>query len=489
MKITDFIGEATEYDKKEMLEERKPRSWLKSVSAFANGIGGALIFGVSDDGSLVGLLDARGISEKISEIIKTKMDPIPQVVMENHTEDQKDFIILKVLPGQETPYYYVADGNHVAYVRIGNESVPADAAALKRLVLRGANMTYDSVVSSFMLQDFSFTKLRSVFRMRTGAELTASDFISFELADESGKLTNAGALLADESPMRHSRLFCTRWYGLDKASGVMEALDDKEYSGSLVSLLQNGIEFVKNNTKKRWKKTGTGRVEMPEYPEQAVHEALVNALIHRDYMEIGSEVHIDIFDDRMEIYSPGGMFDGSIVQNLDTDHVASKRRNPVIADIFSRMHFMERRGSGFRKIKADYRRAVNYRDEIEPLFRSTPTSFFVTLYNLNYSVPIEKTGLADKKQVFIDEKTDLQEKKQAFEVMVADLNVSAPTKENIMKMFQHFGFDTVFARADVMKVTGLTATPATELMRKLKNREMIERVKGRGKYRFSEQQV
>ena len=489
MKITDFIGEATEYDKKEMLEERKPRSWLKSVSAFANGIGGALIFGVSDDGSLVGLLDARGISEKISEIIKTKMDPIPQVVMENHTEDQKDFIILKVLPGQETPYYYVADGNHVAYVRIGNESVPADAAALKRLVLRGANMTYDSVVSSFMLQDFSFTKLRSVFRMRTGAELTASDFISFELADESGKLTNAGALLADESPMRHSRLFCTRWYGLDKASGVMEALDDKEYSGSLVSLLQNGIEFVKNNTKKRWKKTGTGRVEMPEYPEQAVHEALVNALIHRDYMEIGSEVHIDIFDDRMEIYSPGGMFDGSIVQNLDTDHVASKRRNPVIADIFSRMHFMERRGSGFRKIKADYRRAVNYRDEIEPLFRSTPTSFFVTLHNLNYSVPIEKTGLADKKQVFIDEKTDLQEKKQAFEVMVADLNVSAPTKENIMKMFQHFGFDTVFARADVMKVTGLTATPATELMRKLKNREMIERVKGRGKYRFSEQQV
>ena len=489
MKITDFIGEATEYDKKEMLEERKPRSWLKSVSAFANGIGGALIFGVSDDGSLVGLLDARGISEKISEIIKTKMDPIPQVVMENHTEDQKDFIILKVLPGQETPYYYVADGNHVAYVRIGNESVPADAAALKRLVLRGANMTYDSVVSSFMLQDFSFTKLRSVFRMRTGAELTASDFISFELADESGKLTNAGALLADESPMRHSRLFCTRWYGLDTASGVMEALDDKEYSGSLVSLLQNGIEFVKNNTKKRWKKTGTGRVEMPEYPEQAVHEALVNALIHRDYMEIGSEVHIDIFDDRMEIYSPGGMFDGSIVQNLDTDHVASKRRNPVIADIFSRMHFMERRGSGFRKIKADYRRAVNYRDEIEPLFRSTPTSFFVTLYNLNYSVPIEKTGLADKKQVFIDEKTDLQEKKQAFEVMVADLNVSAPTKENIMKMFQHFGFDTVFARADVMKVTGLTATPATELMRKLKNREMIERVKGRGKYKFSEQQV
>ncbi len=318
--------------------------------------------------------------------------------------------------------------------------------------------------------------------------MTDSDFVSFELADENGRLTNAGALLADESPVRHSRLFCTCWYGLDKASGVMEALDDKEYSGLLISLLQNGIEFVKNNTKKRWKKTGTGRVEMPEYPEQAVHEALVNVLIHRDYMEIGSEVHIDIFDDRMEIYSPGGMFDGSIVQNLDIDHVASKRRNPVIADIFSRMHFMERRGSGFKKIKADYRRAVNYRSEVEPLFRSTSTSFFVTLYNLNYNVPIEKTGLLDKKQAFNEEKTGLQEKKQVFGMLVDSLNVSTPTKENIMKVYLHFGFDTVFARADVMSVTGLTATPATELMRKLKNNKLIESANGRGKYKFMKPQ-
>lgn len=78
---------------------------------------------------------------------------------------------------------------------------------------------------------------------------------------------------------------------------------------------------------------------------------------------------------------------------------------------------MERRGSGFKKIQADYRRTVNYRSEVEPQFRSTPTSFFVTLYNLNYNVPIEKT--------------DLQEKKQAFEALIAGLNISASTKENI----------------------------------------------------------
>jgi predicted HTH transcriptional regulator len=82
LKISDFIGEATEYDKKEKLEERRPKSWLKSVSAFANGAGGLLIFGVNDKGELLGLEDSKNVSEKISEIIKTKMDPIPQVIME-----------------------------------------------------------------------------------------------------------------------------------------------------------------------------------------------------------------------------------------------------------------------------------------------------------------------------------------------------------------------------------------------------------------------
>ena len=207
MKIADYTGEATGYDKKEMLEERRPKSWLKSVSAFANGVGGVLIFGMSDDDVLVGLDDAKEISEKISEIIKMKMDPVPQIALENHSESGKDFVLVRVPAGQETPYYYTGDGNRIAYVRIGNESVPADATALKRLVLRGMNMSYDSILSPYMLKDFSFSKLRSVYRLRSGTELTDSDFISFELADENGMLTNAGVLLADESPMRHSRLF------------------------------------------------------------------------------------------------------------------------------------------------------------------------------------------------------------------------------------------------------------------------------------------
>lgn len=250
-------------------------------------------------------------------------------------------------------------------------------------------------------------------------------------------LTNAGALLADESPMRHSRLFCTRWNGLDKASGVMEALDDKEFAGSLLLLLQGGEEFVKNNTKKRWKKTSDGRLEMPDIPERAALECIVNGLIHRDYLELGSEVHIDIFDDRMEIYSPGGMFDGSFVQDLDTDYVPSRRRNPIIADVFSRMNYMERRGSGFKKIKDDYHRAVNYRPELEPAFYSDASSFWVTLYNLNYNISIEEVSAGRQKQLFEDEKTVVLNKKRLFENKVNESRVSILTKKKILQLYGH----------------------------------------------------
>jgi predicted HTH transcriptional regulator len=205
-------------------------------------------------------------------------------------------------------------------------------------------------------------------------------------------------------------------------------------------------------------------------------------------MEIGSEVHIDIFDDRMEVYSPGGMFDGSIVQNLDTDHVASKRRNPVIADIFSRMHFMERRGSGFKKIKADYRHAVSYRPELEPVFQSTPTSFFATLYNLNYNVAIEKVLIDSEKVSVGEENVSIDFAKRFVEATIDSLHANKNTKDNAKKLFAHTSFDNVFGRNDMMEILSLSITAAGNLIKKLKEAGLIEPVsgQGKGKYKFIE---
>lgn len=193
---------------------------------------------------------------------------------------------------------------------------------------------------------------------------------------------------------------------------------------------------------------------------------IVSGLIHRDYLELGSEVHIDIFDDRMEIYSLGGMLDGSFVQDLDTDYVPSKRRNPIIADVFSRMNYMERRGSGFKKIKDDYHRAVNYRPELEPEFYSDASSFWVTLYNLNYNMSIEEISVGGQKQLFEEEKTVILKKERLFENKVNESRLSMFTKKKILQLYGQLSDNMCFSRADVMRIIGITSSPAGELIKK-----------------------
>jgi predicted HTH transcriptional regulator len=387
MNIKELIGEATEYDKKQALEERKPKSWCKSVSAFANGIGGTLIFGIADNDEVVGLKNAERDAEVISEQIKTRIEPIPEFhISFMEIEDDKKLILLNISGGQETPYYYSADGVMEAYVRMGNESVKASATELKRLVLRGKNSSYDSLSTTYELSDFSFSKLRERYRAWTGESLDEKEFISFGIVDKNGRLTNAGALLADDSPIRCSRIFCTRWNGLTKGGGVTDALDDAEYSGSLITLLNEGSAFIKRNMHTKWRKTANSRIDMPDYCERSYFEALVNGLVHRDYLINGSEVHIDMFDDRLTIYSPGGMPDGTIVQNRIIDAIPSTRRNPILADVFQRLGYMERKGSGLTKIIEAYKAAYNYSEEKEPLFLSSRVEFTVTLKNLNYDV-------------------------------------------------------------------------------------------------------
>ena len=385
MRIEDLIGETTEYDKKQELEARKPKSWCKSVSAFANGIGGSLIFGITDEDVVLGLSNPERDAEIISEQIKERLNPIPNFNLRFYeAEKGKVLIILEVYSGDLTPYYYDADGSLTAFYRVGNQSVPATPEKLKELILRGSGFSYDSLKSKYKFADMAFTKLKSTYKQRTGNQFEDADYESFGIIDESGALTNAGALLADESPIRHSRLFCTRWNGLDKAPGIIDAIDDKEYEGGLINLLQDGLDFVINNSKKVWKKTEDGRIEMPDYPERAILEGLVNAIIHRNYLEIGSEIHIDMFDNRIEIYSPGGMLDGSNVQDRDIMQIPSRRRNPVIADIFNRLKYMERRGSGFKKIISDYKMQPHYVETMQPRFYSENDSFLLILMNLNY---------------------------------------------------------------------------------------------------------
>lgn len=150
--INELIGEATAYDKKLQLEAKRPKCWLKSVSAFANGEGWTLVFGISDDDHVVGLADAESDAERISEEIKTKLDTIPIVNLEFKEVEGKKLVLLHVYKEQETPYYCIGDKQHLAFARVGNESVVADRLQLKSLVMRGAGRSFDAIPSPWLRQ-------------------------------------------------------------------------------------------------------------------------------------------------------------------------------------------------------------------------------------------------------------------------------------------------------------------------------------------------
>ena len=376
MELNSLIAECTAYDFKVMLEEKKPKSWLKSVSAFANGLGGSLFFGVDNDGIVKGLDDVQHVCETISSKIRDYMDPLPEVEMVPQVIDGLRILQLKVYAGHYTPYYYVGDGQRVAFVRVGDESIPATAEQMVRLVLKGSNKTFDSLHTDYKAEDFSFTILANTFKKRTHQEWDKKYLLSFGLVTNTGNLTNAGALFADDSPIWQSRLYCTRWDGKEKD----DAINDAEFTGNVLMLLREAMNFVKSNTKRGWEKLPDGRKNKPEYAERAVLEAMVNHFIHRDYTVMGSEVHLDIYDDRLTVTSPGGMYNGLLIQNLNIADVSSERRNPILANVMAQLDYMEKRGSGLTRICNETKALDGYKDKLKPVFKSTPTQFQTIIF-------------------------------------------------------------------------------------------------------------
>ena len=447
-----LIVEATECDFKVELEKKEPKSWLKSVSAFANGIGGTLFFGVSNENTVVGLTDPQTDAEIISARIKQRISPVPEIILTPYEEKGRTFLALVVQSGRNTPYYYAFERVREAYVRIGNESVIAPDYMLNELILKGSNRTYDALATEYKRESYSFTLLEATYRERTRLPWEQRNYISFGLETDKGFLTRAGSLLTDQHIIYNSRVFCTRWNGLEKGSIFDDALDDKEYEGNLIYLLQSGCDFVKNNSKVRFEKTGAGRIDKPDYAELAVLEALVNALIHRDYIIMGAEVHIDMYDDRLEITSPGGMYKGRAVQEQNIENIESERRNPILADLFHRMRYMERRGSGLKKIINETKNLPGYTDDLKPQFFSD-TSFRVVIKNMNYNAD----GLNVGKDVGLN----------------VGINVGLKRTEQILNLIRENNTITAEEMASIFNVTERTIDRD---LSSLKKAEKIKRI-------------
>ncbi len=241
-----LLSETTDIEFKESLEMSKPKSWLKTVSAFANGIGGSIYWGIGNDRNVIGISDAQQMIEKISAAIKAKIEPILLFKINLMDMEGKTIVQLEVKSGVSTPYYYVNEGSKTAYVRNGNESIVAPAHILNELIIKGQRLSYDAMASRHRFQDISFTLFEATYKQRTRVAVEkTSDYLSFGIVDESGILTNAGVLLSDQCPILPSRIFCTRWNGLDKGSIFEDAIDDKEYSGSEKSSEKSSEKILK----------------------------------------------------------------------------------------------------------------------------------------------------------------------------------------------------------------------------------------------------
>ena len=324
-------------------------------------------------------------------MIKARLDPVPDVQLIPIEHEGRNLLEVRVKAGTLTPYYY-QDGTRTAYTRVGNESVECNSQQLLSLVLKGTHMTWDSLPTQVDANKHSFAILANTFREQTHQEWNDKYLESFELVTSDGKLTNAGLLFVDNCTVFQSRIFCTRWTGLYKD----DAISSVEHRANLVLLLKYGMDFIKNYTISGWVKMPNYRLNPPRSIPIVQSLKLVNHLIHRDYTVMGGEVHIDIYDDRVELVSPGAMLDGTQIQDRDICKVPSMRRNPVIADMFTQLDYMEKRGSGLRKMRELTEKLPNFLPGKEPQYQTEAISFYTTFYNLNWGengrIPIEEVA-------------------------------------------------------------------------------------------------
>ena len=475
MKLSDYKNvESTYIDFKETLETNKPRSWLKTVSAFANTKGGILLYGVRDtDKKPVGIGNISAVSSKITELINAKISPVPRYELNPFEEDEKSFLEVKVGDGPETPYYYSSDGRKTAYIRSGDQSIEAPDHMLKSLILKGQNRTFDGIASEYKLDDVSFTLLDATLKKEANVIVNKDrDYLSFNLVNKDGYVTNAGLLLSDQGLLKQSKAFCTKWKGIVKGSVEGDAEDDKEYNGSIISILTNAETFIKNNSKTSWQINGMHREEFEDYPTKAVREALVNAIIHRDYQILGSEIHIDMFDDRLEITSPGGMVDGSQIQDLDLTKIPSLRRNTIISDLFGRLHYMDRRGSGITRILESYSDC-----SMKPKFTSGVSSFTVIFPNKRY---VKENKTVEREKVILSKDSD-------YFIVKMYKTLSGKVRgnylSNLENLFNDYGYDTSFNREKVENAFGVKKSRALDIINQLINCDILEYTDD-AKYRF-----
>lgn len=404
----------------------------KEVIAFANTDGGEIYVGIDNKGNAVGLKDVDQEYTRITNGIRDAIMPDVTMFVRFSIQDNR-VVSITVNEGSNKPYYLKGKGLKPSgvFVRQGASSVPASPEQIRQMIKDSDGDTFEELRS--MEQNLSFEAAANAFR-KYGVQFGKEKYRVLGITQKNDDLfTNLALIISDQCA--HTTKVAV--FG-DKSNTVFK--DSKEFGGSVFTQLEDTYNYLMlcNRTEASFK--GLERIEKQDYPEEALREALLNALVHRDYSFSGSII-INVNDKRMEFISIGGLLPG-----LSTDDIRigiSQPRNKNLAEMFHRLRLIESYGTGIRRIYKLYENC-----SVQPMIETSPNAFKMILPNMN-AVPDGGT----RQEAAI-----------------------TPQMQKVLSYISEHGQVT---DAAVQSILGVKKTRAFELMKQMRSMELVQ-MTGRG---------
>lgn len=414
----------------------------KEIIAFANCDGGKLYIGVRDDGMVIGLDNADSVSLQISNMVRDAIKPDITMFLHYETivENGKNVVAVDIQRGTDRPYYLAKKGMRPegVYVRQGYSSVPATDTAIRHMIKETDGDRFEAM--RCLNQDLTFEATKKEFELRK-TDFGPQQMRTLKLIDQDGLYSNLALLLSDQ---------CVHTIKVAVFQGTDQTIfkDRREFTGSLMQQMNEVYDFIDFRNQTRATIEKLYRVDVRDYPEVAVREALLNLLVHRDY-SFSASAFISIYEDRIEFVSIGGLMPGIDLEDVMVG--ISVCRNQDLANVFYRLHLIEAYGTGMGKIMKAYESM-----QVKPVIETTKNAFKIILPNINAKYETENATVKTKSDTPVTVHT---EKELSNE------------EEKILEYARKYGAIT---RNDVIGLLEVSASTAARVIRKMVKTNLLE---------------
>jgi len=356
MNVEELVKEKENKDLDFKLELPESKKVAQLVAAFYNSRGGKIILGVDDNKKLVGLKNPQKVEHKFVQIVRhwCKLDEEPKIEFIKYKE--KNFIIIHCPKGKDTPYF--VRGESKPRVRIGSSNVVANKEEIARLYREGSSKSQDVFsVENAGLDDLNLEKVKKYLKKSELTKQLNNNYLNelmlkeHFVVKENNQLTPtiAGILLFGKNPhlnITQCEIRADRYVGDSR----VEWLDRKDIHGTLFEIIKLTEEFMLKNMRTPAKVIGFKTEFRTEYPVEALREAIINALVHRDWHS-SNAILLRIFNSHIDIISPGGLLRPLKISEIMKDDYIPKSRNKVLVEVLSKSGVMDKRGTGFLRIR------------------------------------------------------------------------------------------------------------------------------------------